>query len=88
MTGSQGVVIPASNAVNVVLRQDVADAIAAGQFHIYSVTSVDDAVELLTGVAAGEPDDDGSYSPDTLYGKVMTQLEAFNRVLLERGHIG
>ena len=88
LTGSQGVVIPASNAVNVVLRQDVVDAISAGQFHVYSVDSIEEAVELLTGVPAGEPDEDGGYPPDTVYGKVMTQLEAFNRVLLERGHAG
>ena len=88
LTGSQGVVIPASNAVNVVLRQDVVEAIADGQFHVYCADSIDEAIELLTGVPAGVPDEDGAYAPGTVYGKVTTQLEAFNRALLERGHTG
>jgi lon-related putative ATP-dependent protease len=62
LTGSQGVLIPAANVTHLMLRQDVVDAAAAGQFHIYAVETVDDALELLTGIAVGAPDAEGSLS--------------------------
>jgi predicted ATP-dependent protease len=60
MTGTQGVLIPASNLDNLMLRQDVVDAVAAGQFHVYSMTSVDDAMALLFSEPGGpliDPED-------------------------------
>ena len=56
LSGSQGVVIPRSNEVHLMLRRDVLDAVSAGQFHVYSADSVDEALELLTGCSA-EPID-------------------------------
>jgi predicted ATP-dependent protease len=85
LTGSQGVIIPASNAANVLLRQNVVEAITSGKFRVYSVESIEEAIELLTGIPAGEADCDNNYPPDSVYGKVVAQLEAFNGVLLERG---
>ena len=52
LSGSQGVVIPRSNEVHLMLRRDVLDAVSAGQFHVYSADSVDEALELLTGCSA------------------------------------
>jgi lon-related putative ATP-dependent protease len=56
LDGNQGVVIPASNAVHLMLRQDVLDAVAAGQFSVYCANSIDDALELLTGYSASSID--------------------------------
>lgn len=62
LTGGQGVIIPASNVGHLMLRQDVVDAAAAGRFHVWAVDTVDEALELLTGMAVGTPDTAGSLS--------------------------
>jgi predicted ATP-dependent protease len=54
LSGTQGVLIPRSNVDNLMLRQDVVDAVAEGTFHVYTMTSVDDAMALLFA-APGEP---------------------------------
>ncbi|MGE5220849.1 MAG: Lon protease family protein [Omnitrophica WOR_2 bacterium] len=74
LTGDQGVLIPASNVVHLMLRQDVIDAVKAGQFTIYPVETIDEGIELLTGVPAGEPDNEGNYPPDSINGIVMMKL--------------
>jgi predicted ATP-dependent protease len=56
LTGTQGVVIPSANEVHLMLRQDVLEASAAGQFHVYSADNVDAALELLTGHTAASID--------------------------------
>lgn len=85
LTGNQGAIVPVSNKRNLVLKDEVVEAIEAGQFHIWSAATAADAIELLTGMPAGEPDGEGHYSADTVFGRVMTQLEAFDRALSERG---
>ena len=62
----------------------LAEAVAAGRFHIWSVTRVEDAIELFMGTPAGEPGQDGTYPPDSVFGQVTTELEAFDRILSER----
>jgi predicted ATP-dependent protease len=84
LSGTQGVVIPASNRVNLVLRDDIAEAIAAGRFHLWAVTRFDEALELFTGLAAGTPDAEGHYPAGSVYARVMAQLAAFDRILAER----
>ena len=74
LTGDQGVIIPASNVANLMLRTDVVDAVAEGKFHIWPVTIVDDGISLLTGVSAGERDADGRYPPDSVNGRVDRKL--------------
>ncbi|MBK7235942.1 MAG: AAA family ATPase [Sterolibacteriaceae bacterium] len=59
LTGEQGVLIPAANVKHLMLREDVVQACADGRFGIYAVSTVDEAIALLTGVPAGEPDDSG-----------------------------
>jgi lon-related putative ATP-dependent protease len=59
LSGEQGVLIPASNVMHLMLRRDVVDAAAAGRFHIYAVETVDQALELLTGVPVGAPGIEG-----------------------------
>jgi predicted ATP-dependent protease len=61
LTGHQGVIIPRQNVRNLMLREDVVDAVTQGQFHIYAVGTVDEGIEILTGVVAGERRPDGSY---------------------------
>jgi len=61
LTGDQGVMIPKLNERNLMLNDEVVQAVEAGQFHIWSVSDVDQGIEILTGVAAGTQAEDGSY---------------------------
>lgn len=74
LTGEQGVLIPKANEKNLMLRKDVRDAVEADQFQIYSVETVDEGMELLTGLEMGEPDQDGFYPEGTINHKVMDRL--------------
>jgi lon-related putative ATP-dependent protease len=74
LTAEQGVLIPASNVQHLMLRQDVVQAVEAGQFHIYPVQTVDEGIEILTGVPAGAPDEEGEYSPGSLNDQVKKRL--------------
>jgi predicted ATP-dependent protease len=84
LTGTQGVIVPDSNRVNLVLHDDVTAAIEAGRFHLWSASTVDDAAELLLGVPVGALDADGNYPPDTVFGRITARLDAFDRILAER----
>ncbi len=79
LTGNQGVMIPQSNVRHLMLRQDVVEAVAAGRFHIYPIEHVDQGIELLTGVQAGNPGEDGSYPADSINGRVVARLEDIAR---------
>jgi len=68
LTGSQGVIIPLANARDLMLRHDVVDACRAGKFKVYPVDRIHDALEILTGVAAGAVGADGYYPENTLLG--------------------
>jgi lon-related putative ATP-dependent protease len=74
LTGDQGVMIPASNIKHLMLRKDVVAAVRDGKFHIYAVETIDQGIELLTGVRAGEPDAEGEYTPDSVNGRVARRL--------------
>jgi len=76
LTGEQGVLIPEDNVKHLMLRQDVVAAVRDGHFRIWSVADVDGAIELLTGVPAGEPDDQGSVPEGTVNYLVAAQLGA------------
>jgi predicted ATP-dependent protease len=77
LTGEQGVLIPASNVKNLMLRRDVVEAAAAGKFHIYPVDSVDQGIEILTGVPAGERDAAGQFPAGTINFRVERRLSEF-----------
>jgi len=77
LTGEQGVVIPASNVQHLMLREDVVEAVRAGRFKIYSIATLDEAVEILMGVPAGVKGADGSYAPDSINGLVLARLKRF-----------
>jgi predicted ATP-dependent protease len=84
LTGTQGVIVPETNAVNLVLHDDVAAAIAAGQFHLWAVTTVDAAAELMLGRPVGAPDANGAFPPDTIFGRIAARLDEFDRILAAR----
>ncbi len=74
LTGEQGVIIPAANVPTLMLRDDVVEAVAAGQFHVWPVRTVDEGIALLTGVEAGTRDAEGAYPPDSVNGRVDRKL--------------
>jgi lon-related putative ATP-dependent protease len=74
LTGEQGVIIPQSNVKHLMLREDVVAACAAGKFAVHAVEEVDQAIALLTGVPAGEPDAQGLVPEGTINYLVATQL--------------
>jgi len=74
LTGQQGVIIPKANLPELMLRSDVVAAVKAGKFHVYAVGTIDEGIELLTGVPAGEPDNKGNYPDQTVSGRVMKRL--------------
>lgn len=74
LTGEQGVIIPASNQLNLVLRAEVIAAVAEQQFHIYVVKTVDEALSLLTGEDAGERNRRGQYPKKSVNGRAMQRL--------------
>ncbi len=74
LSGSQGVMIPAANVADLQLDLDVVAAVAAGRFHVWSAERVEEGIELLTGVAAGERGPEGSYPGDSLFGRCAARL--------------
>ena len=78
LTGTQGVVIPHQNVKNLMLRDDVVEAIREGMFHIYAVKTIDEGLEVLTGVPAGEVDDTGAYPEGTVNYLVAKRLGELN----------
>lgn len=74
LTGDQGVLIPASNVKHLMLRHDVVQAATDGKFHIYPIETVDQAMEILTGISAGEPDAQGNLPQESINYLVATRL--------------
>jgi len=74
MTGRQGVLIPEANVQDLMLRKDVVEAVAEGRFRIVTASTVEEGIELLTGVEAGFPNEEGDYDGDTVYGLVQKRL--------------
>lgn len=77
LTGDQGVLIPQSNVRNLMLRSDVVEAVEQGQFHICAVSTIEEGIELLTGMPAGEEDEEGNYPEGTLYALVKKKLDTY-----------
>jgi lon-related putative ATP-dependent protease len=77
LTGAQGVIIPFANVQNLMLRRDVIDAVRKKQFHVYRIATVAEGIEVLTGVPAGQADDDGNFPPGTVFGSVQQKLRMF-----------
>jgi predicted ATP-dependent protease len=84
LSGTQGVIVPEANRVNLVLRDDVAAAVAEGRFHLWSVSTAEDALGLLLGRPAGSLDAEGRYPRDSVFGLVAARVAAFDRILAKR----
>ena len=80
LTGSQGVLIPASNIRHLMLRKDVVDACAAGRFSIHAIATIDEGLTLMTGGDAGSRDADGLYPPGSVNRLVEDRLRSFAEV--------
>ncbi len=78
LSGDQGVIIPHSNAGDLMLRRDVVEACREGKFHVYAVSTIQEAIELMTGVPAGELVD-GQYAEETVLHKAVTKAHEFWR---------
>ncbi|MCH7843385.1 MAG: AAA family ATPase [Chloroflexi bacterium] len=78
LTGTQGVVIPHQNVKNLMLRDDVVEAIRDGKFHVYAVKTIDEGLEILTGTAAGEADAAGEFPEGTVNYLIAKRLGELN----------
>ncbi len=78
LTGTQGVMIPHQNVKNLMLRDDVVEAVREGKFHIYAVKTIDEGLEILTGTAAGEVDAAGAFPEGTVNRLIADRLDELN----------
>jgi len=85
ITGKQGVVIPESNVKHLMLRSDVVAAAKAGTFNIYPISTVDEAIELLTGVNAGRLNEEGQYPEGSINARVQLRLQELATLRREFG---
>jgi len=85
LTGKQGVMIPHQNVNNLTLNDEVVAAVADGKFHIYPVKTIDEGIEILTGVPAGEASADGEYPDGTIHQLVGHKLKEYTDTLIELG---
>lgn len=77
LSGEHGVLIPASNVKNLMLEQRVLDAVEAGKFHVHAVETVDQGIEILTGMDAGKRDGEGKFPEGSLNQRVAARLADF-----------
>ncbi len=85
LTGRQGVLIPAANCSHLMLKDEVREAVRAGRFHVWAIRHVDEGIELLTGMPAGQRDAGGAFPEGTFHRRVAERLEAYARRLREFG---
>jgi lon-related putative ATP-dependent protease len=83
LTGEQGVMIPESNVQNLMLKEEIVDAVKARKFHIYSAKSIDEGIEVLTGTKAGIKRQDGTFEKETVNYRVNKQLKDMAEKLKE-----
>ena len=74
LTGEQGIIIPASNVDSLMVHEEVVTAVAQGKFYVWPVRSIDEGIELLTGIPAGELDAEGLYPEGTVHYAVQNRL--------------
>ena len=79
LDGTQGVIIPGRNRRNLLLKDEVVEAVRDGKFRIWSIDRIEEGIEILTGMPAGEPGADGAYPEGTFYRKVADRLEELRR---------
>ena len=77
LTGTQGVLIPRLNVDDLMLREDVVGAVRDGRFHVWAVSTIQEGIEILTGVSAGLQEPNGSWDPGSVFGRVDGTLQRF-----------
>jgi lon-related putative ATP-dependent protease len=85
LTGRQGVIIPATNVANLMLADEVVQAVQAGQFHVWAVRTIDEGIELLTGRRAGKRRVDGTFPPDSVHGLAAARLSGYAELIRAYG---
>ncbi len=88
LTGRQGVIIPAKNVRNLMLKQEVVDCVQEGRFHVWPISTVEEGIEILAGMEAGALKPDGSYSEGTLFAKVDERLMELAEIVRRFGEKG
>jgi len=83
LTGKQGVIIPESNVQNLMLKEEIVDAAKAKKFHIYPVKTIDEGIEILTGIKAGTRRADGAFQKETVNYLVDKRLKEMAEKLRE-----
>lgn len=85
LSGEEGVMIPRSNIKNLMLAEDVIESVREGKFNIYAVSNVDEGIEVLTGVPAGQLNKDGSWAADSINDRVQRRLADLSNVVRHHG---
>ena len=80
LTGKQGVMIPKSNVKHLMLKDEIVEAVRVKRFHIYPVETIEEGLEILTGITAGEPQADGKYPKGTVFYKVDERLSSYAKL--------
>ncbi|MCL2415680.1 MAG: ATP-dependent protease, partial [Defluviitaleaceae bacterium] len=83
LTGSQGVIIPEQNVIDLTLNDDVIEAVEKGIFHIYAIRDINEGIEILMGRSAGILDKKGNFPKNTVHGMVFNRLKEFHEKSLE-----
>jgi ATP-dependent Lon protease len=83
LTGTQGVMIPAANVEDLMLREDLLEAVAAKRFHVWPVARIEQGIELLTGVPAGARNGDGTFAPGTAFARLDARLTEMAQTIKE-----
>ncbi len=81
MTGKQGVIIPEANRKNLMLKPEVINAVEKGTFHVWSVSTIDQGIEILTGVEAGQRQQDGRWPEGSVNDRVDQRLLEMTRIV-------
>ncbi len=77
LDGNQGVLVPRANVQHLMLREDVIDAVKAGKFAVHAVDTIDQGIEILTGIKAGTRGADGHFEAGTINRRVEDKLREF-----------
>jgi predicted ATP-dependent protease len=88
LNGRQGVIIPEKNVRNLMLKKEVIDAAREGRFHVWPMRTVEEGIEILTGVEAGERQPDGTYPEGTVFQKVEKRLMELAEIVRKFGREG
>ena len=80
LDGSHGVMIPVQNINNLQLSDDVVDAVKNKKFHIYAVSTIEEGIEVLTGVPAGRKDKEGNFPAGTINYLAYEKLKKFAKI--------